>query len=81
MVDKTTQRCYTICMMRKFLLAYILLTLLLVLLCSGCSVLPNIVATDPRCQTGQYCVYTDPPAPIRTSVLRSGSYAGDPAVR
>ena len=66
-------------MMRKFTIAYILLTLLLILLCSGCA---NIRYVDPRCQAGQYCVYTDPPAPIRTEVIRdSRSYKGDPAVR
>jgi len=69
-------------MMRTFTLAYILLTLLLILLCSGCS---SIVAVDPRCQPRQYCIYTDPPSPIRTEVIRSSvdsrSYRGDPAVR
>lgn len=66
------------CMMRKFTIAYILLTLLLILLCSGCS---SIVAIDSRCQPRQYCPYSDPPSPIRTEVLRSGSYSGDPAAR
>jgi hypothetical protein len=66
-------------MMRTFTIAYILLTLLLILICSGCS---NIAIVDPRCQARQHCIYTDPPAPIRTEVIRSsGSYMGDPAVR
>jgi hypothetical protein len=41
----------------------------LCLLSSACTV----ITVDPRCQVGQYCAYTDPPAPIRTQVLRSGS--------
>jgi hypothetical protein len=67
-------------MMKRFLLAYVLLTLLLVLLC-GCSSVYRVSALDPRCQWNQYCPYTDPPPAIRTSVLRSGSYTGDPAAR
>lgn len=58
-------------MMRKFLIAYIVLTLLLVLVCSGCSTISNMVASDPRCQPRQYCPYTDPPSPIRTEVIRN----------
>ena len=69
-------------MMRRFLLAYIVLTLLLILICSGCSSVGYIVAVDSRCQPRQYCPYTDPPSPIRTEVIRdSRSYKGDPAVR
>jgi hypothetical protein len=79
-VDKTIQRCYNSYMMRKFILAYILLTLLLVLLCSGCSSV-NVLVTDSRCVPRQYCAYTDPPPAIRREALRSGSYMGDPAVR
>lgn len=62
-------------MMRTFILAYIVLTLLLILVCSGCSTVTNTVATayihDPRCQPRQWCPYTDPPAPVRTEVLRN----------
>ena len=64
-------------MMKRFILAYILLTLLLVLLCSGCSTISSAVFRDPRCVPNQWCAYTDPPPAIRTSVLRSP----DPAVR
>ena len=68
-------------MMRKFILAYIVLTLLLILVCSGCSSM-NIIATDSRCVPRQYCPYTDPPPAIRREAIRSsGSYQGDPAVR
>ena len=70
--------------MRNFTLAYILLTLLLCIVCSGCAGnlgVYKVSALDPRCQWNQYCIYTDPPPAIRTSVLRSGSYTGDPAAR
>jgi hypothetical protein len=55
--------------MRNFTIAYILLTLLLILICTGCSI-GSYVYQDPRCQPRQYCPYTDAPAPIRTEVLR-----------
>lgn len=41
----------------------------------------TVISVDPRCHARQYCAYTDPPAAIRTEVLRSGSYQGDPAAR
>ena len=72
--------------MKRFLLAYILLTVLLIILCTGCSthgpsMLARAYVHDPRCQPNQWCPYTDPPSPIRTEVLRSGSAYKDPAVR
>ena len=60
-------------------------SLLVLLLCTGCSHSIDMLTTayihDPRCQPRQYCPYTDPPSPIRTEVLRSGSSSKDPAVR
>jgi hypothetical protein len=64
---------------------YILLATLALGSASGCStrgslsgqmttVDPSISrflsAGDPRCTPGQWCAYTDAPAPIRTQVLR-----------
>jgi len=65
--------------MKRFLIAYILLTLLLIILTTGCStVYTNVVPRDPRCQPRQYCPYTDPPAAVRTEPIRNQQ---DPAVR
>ena len=62
---------------------YILLAILYAILCSGCSSAYRVAALDPRCQARQYCVYTDPPPAVRTTVLRpdSNGYMSDPAVR
>ena len=66
--------------MMRYFIAYILLTLLLILICSGCTAV-NVLATDPRCQARQYCPYTDAPPAIRTEVIRSGPVYYNPAVR
>ena len=59
---------------------YMLYTPLLGLLCtvvlSGCSTVVDFVARDPRCQPRQYCIYTDPPPAIRTTVLRNQNTSG-----
>ena len=60
---------------------YLILALILSTILCGCSSIGDTVSKvsylDNRCQWNQYCIYTDAPPAIRTSVLRST----DPAVR
>lgn len=65
---------YNIYMMKRFTTIFLLCSTLTMSACT-------VMTVDPRCQRGQYCAYTDPPSPIRTEVLRSGSFKGDPAAR
>ena len=59
-----------------------MLLLVCATLLSACSsIAPTVFPKDPRCQPRQYCPYTDPPAAVRTDVLRSGPVYTDPAVR
>jgi hypothetical protein len=53
-----------------------LLGLLCIIVLSGCSTVVDFVARDPRCQPRQYCIYTDPPPAIRTTVLRNQNTSG-----
>jgi hypothetical protein len=54
----------------------LLYTPLLSLVLSGCASIDSFIAKDPRCQPRQYCIYTDPPPPIRTTVLRNQNPSG-----
>ena len=75
MVDFTVKPCYTICMMKTITYTIYTVTLLQLTACSN--MIEYASVRDPRCQPGQYCIYTDSPPAIRTSVLRPQ----DPAVR
>jgi hypothetical protein len=56
--------------MKRFLLAYVLITALLIMLTTGCTTMGSLVSKDPRCQPRQHCPYTDAPTAVRTEAIR-----------